>query len=113
MQFTAGGFSMRALRATTIGSAVAVVLGIGLSASPVHADWGDGYYHRWHPHDGWDRPGGPPGLIVTARPNQAVPLAAYDALPAITYAPGVHAPVAATAPAAFDATGVSFDFTIR
>ncbi len=93
---------MRVLRIASIGSVTAAALAACVLASPAQADWGDGYYHRWHPHDGWDRPGGPPALIVAPPPYRMRP-AAYYAPPPVAYLP----------PPAVDAPDVVFGLTIR
>ena len=95
---------MRPLRATSIILSAAAVIGAGVFARPAQADWGDGY-HRWHPHDGWGRPSGPPALIVTPRPTAYRPPAAHYAPPP---------PPAADAPKpAHEAPSVSIDFTVH
>jgi hypothetical protein len=94
---------MRPLRVTCIALTAAAAIGAGVFARPAQADWGDGY-HRWHPHDGWNRPSGPPALIVTPRPTRYAPSAAYYAPPP----PAAYAP-----PPAYYAPSVSFDFTGR
>ncbi len=106
---------MRALRATCIGCIAAASLGTCLFASQAQADWGD-RYHRWHPHDGWYRPGAPPALIVVPQSSAYVPPAVYNA-PSVAYAPSravyLPPPLAYTAPPAYYAPGVPFDLTVR
>jgi hypothetical protein len=94
---------MRRLCVTSIALTAAAVLGASMFASPAQADWGNGY-RRWHPHDGWTRPSGPPALIVTPRPTDYAPPAAYYAPPP---------PAAYTSPPAYYAPTTSFDFTVR
>jgi hypothetical protein len=101
---------MRVIHATTIGLVAAAALGACVFASPAQADWGDGYHHRWHPHDGWYRPWGPPALIVTPRPYTYVPPAAYYAPPPMAYAPP---PVVYAPPPAYYAPGVSLGISVR
>lgn len=93
---------MRALRAISLGSIAAATVGVCVFAGTVNADWGD-RYHRWHPHDGWDRPWAPPALIVAPRPYGYAPPPAYDAPPPVAYAP----------PPAYYAPSVSFGWTVR
>lgn len=78
---------MHAGRTASIGFGLVATLGACVFASPARSDWDDGYYHRWHPHDGWSRPGAPPALIVTPQSSDTARTAAYDAPPPVAYAP--------------------------
>jgi len=85
---------MRALRANSVGFVAAAAIGVGVFATPAHADWG-GWHHRWY-HHGWYRPWRPPVVIVAPRPY-------YYAPPPVVYVP----------PPAYYAPGVSFGLTVR
>jgi hypothetical protein len=93
---------MRSPPAICIAVAAAIVTGAGVFVSPAQADWGNGY-HRWHPHDGWTQPSGPPALIVAPRPTTYAP-------PQVVYVPP---PAAYAPPPAYYAPGVAFGVTVR
>ncbi len=91
-----------------IGLVAAAAIGACNVVSPAQADWGNGY-RAWHPHDGWDRPGGSPALIVAPRPPNDTSPAAYYVVPG---AASVPPPVAdPPPPPTYDVPGISLGLT--
>jgi len=100
---------MVSVRTLSIGFGIVAGLGVLVAAGPAKADWDDHGRHRGWRHHGWERPWGPPAVVVAPRPYYYAPR--YYAPPPVYYAPPpvYYAPP----PPAYYAPGMSFGFTIR
>lgn len=96
------------IRILSIGLGIVTGLGVLVAAGPAKADWDHDGRHRGWRHHGWERPWGPPAVVVAPRRYYYAP---YYAPPPVVYAPPpvYYAPP----PPAYYAPGASFGFTIR